>query len=197
VVGDLVDSEMPVVFDVGANEGQFTDMIDAELPDASVHLFEPQATLLPTLEEKYGNDPHRTVNGYALADDDAETTLHYDERGSSLASMSERDLDHVDITFDKTEAVQTRTLDGYCDEHDIDWIDYLKIDVEGHELDVLDGAAGMIEAGAIGYITFEFGGSNVDTRTFFRDYYTFFEERGYDVYRILPGADLYELRQYR
>jgi hypothetical protein len=63
VVADLVTTEAPVVFDVGANEGQFTEMIDAKLPNASVHLFEPQASLLPTLEKKYDDDPTKLSAG--------------------------------------------------------------------------------------------------------------------------------------
>jgi hypothetical protein len=106
-------------------------------------------------------------------------------------------MDHVDITFDETETVRTRTLDDYCDINDIEQIDYLKIDVEGHELDVLSGATKMIENKSIDRISFEFGGSNIDTRTYLRDYHNFFDKRGYDIYRILPTANLYKLGRYR
>lgn len=67
------------------------------------------------------------------------------------------------------------------------------MDVEGHELDVLAGANEMISSGSIEYITFEFGGANIDSRIFFQDYYYFFDHYGYTIYRILPRKGLKKL----
>ena len=62
------------------------------------------------------------------------------------------------------------------------------MDVEGHELDVLRcGEAAMLNASVI---QFEFGGCNIDTRTFFQDFWYFFKDRHFDIYRITPlGAE--------
>ena len=63
-------------------------------------------------------------------------------------------------------------------------IDYVKIDVEGHELDVLEGFGDLIYK--IKLIQFEFGGCNIDTRTFFQDFWYFFQEKNFLLYRISP-----------
>lgn len=63
-------------------------------------------------------------------------------------------------------------------------IDYVKIDVEGHELDVLEGFGELINK--IKLIQFEFGGCNIDTRTFFQDFWYFFQEKEFLLYRISP-----------
>jgi hypothetical protein len=82
-------------------------------------------------------------------------------------------------------------------ENEIEVINWLKVDVEGHELEVLKGAESTISSKQIDFISFEFGGANIDTRTFFKDYYNFFDEEDYRIYRILPSGKLYEIQSYK
>lgn len=185
-----------VIFDVGANVGDYTDMVDRQLERVNIHLFEPQQKLINQLEDKYSTDEKKCVNGFALSDESGQTTIHYDEQGSGLASMTKRRVDHFNIDFDQKEKIEIKTLDKYCEDEGISEINLLKIDVEGHELEVLNGAMDMISSGNIQYITFEFGGANIDTRTYFQDYYYFFDEYDYDIYRILPNSELYKIDSY-
>lgn len=186
-----------LIFDVGANTGNFTKMIDSRVDDVSIHLFEPQNELVSKLSTEYNQDGNIHVNGCALSDEKTTSDLYYDEQGSGLASLSKRDLSHHDIDFNQGETVETRTLDWYCKKNDIKKLHWLKIDVEGHELNVLRGAERMISSNQIDYISFEFGGANIDTRTFLRDYYKLFDENGYRIYRILPSEKLYEMKSYK
>ena len=48
----------------------------------------------------------------------------------------------------------------------------------------------------INVIQFEFGGCNIDTKTFFQDFWYFFEERGFDLFRISPFG-LIHITKYR
>ena len=110
------------------------------------------------------------INGIALFDTPGERTLHYDVEGSLMASLTDRQLDSSDVFFDEADPVETTTIDRYCDRHEIDRTD-LKIDVEGHELDVLRGATEMIDADSVDHVSFEFGGANVDMEMWFKDYF--------------------------
>jgi len=177
-----------VVFDIGANTGDFTEMIDKRIDDVSIHLFEPQNKIATELSNKYSKQNSKYVNGYALSSERTSSNLYYDEQGSGLASLSKRDLIHHGIDFDQIETIETRTLDWYCTENEIEVINWLKVDVEGHELEVLKGAESTISSKQIDFISFEFGGANIDTRTFFKDYYNFFDEEDYRIYRILPSG---------
>ena len=60
----------------------------------------------------------------------------------------------------------------------------MKLDVEGFELQCLQGAGKYINK--IKVIQFEFGGCNIETRTFFRDFWCFFSKYNFDLYRISP-----------
>jgi hypothetical protein len=77
-------------------------------------------------------------------------------------------------------------------------IDLLKIDVEGHELEVLRGAESLFAGRGVRMVTFEFGGCDIDSRTFFQDFWYFFRERGMGrLFRITPSGYLAPIRHYR
>ena len=123
--------------------------------------------------------------------------LHYDSAGSGLASLTRRKLDHFGIDFSKNEEVLIDTVDHYCTENSIGHIHLLKIDIEGHELDALAGAKVMFANRAIDIVTFEFGGCNIDTRTFFQDFWYFFHDANYKLLRVTPSGYLHPLESYK
>lgn len=122
--------------------------------------------------------------------------MFYDFAGSGLASLTKRKLDHFNINFGYSENITVDTLDNYCEYKNIGSIDLLKIDVEGHELDVLLGGSKMFSDKKIKLVSFEFGGSNIDTKTYYRDFYYFFEELKMKIYRITPSSFLVPMNGY-
>ncbi|MDE5603588.1 MAG: FkbM family methyltransferase, partial [Helicobacter sp.] len=132
-------------------------------------------------------------NNFGLGRTNEERILYYNQKGSGLASLTKRDLEFRNIPFEESEKVQIFTLDTYCKQKSIEHISLLKIDVEGHELDVFAGAKEMFAKRAIDIVTFEFGGCNIDTRTFFKDFWFFFERENMALYRFLPNKKLLRL----
>ena len=189
------------LFDVGANKGQFLWMALRLLQGRGipfhVHAFEPGEEAFRVLRERFGEHPHVSLNHLALGSESGEAELFYDQAGSGLASLSRRKLDHFGIRFDHSERVPIETLERYCARRGVPAIDLLKLDVEGHELDVLRGASALFRERRIRMASFEFGGANVDTRTYLRDFWEFFEEHGMGpLHRILPSGRLAPLRGY-
>ena len=86
----------------------------------------------------------------------------------------------------REEVVRLETLDGYCQRAELQAIDFLKIDVEGHELEVLKGAADMLAKGGIRFIQFEYGGCNIDADVLLKDIFGFFQRFDYTFYKIFP-----------
>lgn len=186
------------IFDVGANRGDFIELIEHELKTPhQVHCFEPSSYSYGLLQKAAGERPNVTLNHFGLGKEAGEFDLFSNEDGSGLASLSKRRLDHHGLDFELRERVQIRTLDAYCSERGIDHIDLLKLDVEGHELDVLNGGERMFSEGRVKLVMFEFGGCNIDSRTFFRDFYHFFAAHGMSsIFRILPTGDLQAIKKY-
>ncbi|MFB9174037.1 FkbM family methyltransferase [Roseibium salinum] len=94
-------------------------------------------------------------------------------------------MKHHKLEFNVSEQVRTLRFENYWIEKlQKAHIDICKMDVEGHELDVLSGFGEAIHH--IDVIQFEFGGCNIDTRTFFQDFWYFFKEYDFEIYRITP-----------
>lgn len=176
------------IFDVGANRGQFLSLARKSLADAGyrIHCFEPGRETFAMLRAAAPPDEHIHLENLGLGREPGQLTLHYDRAGSGLASLTRRKLDHFGIDFSQSEDVQIETIDRYRAHHGLARIHLLKIDVEGHELDVLAGARDSLAAGAIDIVAFEFGGCNIDTRTYFRDFWYLFRDAGMKLYRIAP-----------
>lgn len=186
------------VFDVGANQGQFASQVLSELGAdyVDLHCFEPSPSTFKILTDVMQPFQKIYLNNEALGKEIGSADLYSNEAGSGLASLTRRRLDHFAIDFSKVENVVVRTLDDYCAVCGVGHIDLLKIDVEGHELDVLYGAESMFKANAIDMVTFEFGGCNIDTRTFFQDFFYFFSEMNMAIYRITPSGYLMRIAKY-
>lgn len=198
---DLLDRDKKkplTIFDVGANKGQFLDIAIRKLDysEVNMHCFEPVKTSFEILEKRFSSHNYVTLNNIALGCKPGYSEIYYETKGSLGASLTRRDLRHIGQTMKQSEFVEIETLDNYCTTNFIDKIDLLKLDVEGHELDVLRGSELFFKQGVIQVVSFEFGGCNIDTRTFFRDYFWFFKEYNMSLYRITPGGSLYPIKFY-
>ncbi len=178
-------SEISLAIDVGGNVGNYTGAIRKVHPGAEVHMFEPSKTNIDILEKRFDNDEKVTLQPYALSSTASEATLYSDKPGSGLGSLTRRRLDHRGNDFDVSETITTKVFDEYWKEAlGSRRIDLFKLDIEGHELDALTGSVQALENTRI--VQFEFGGCNIDTRTFFQDFWYFFTTRNFALYRITP-----------
>jgi FkbM family methyltransferase len=176
----------PVFFDVGANEGQYSKELLEQFPTALVHAFEPHPGNYSRLRALGLPESRFKSHNIAVGDSSGQLTLydHAGNVGSSHASLYEATITEFHEHAAAAISVPVETLDDVAKKEGVEYIDFLKIDTEGHELAVLSGAARLLREKRIGHIQFEFNALHVFSRVFFRDFRNMLSN--YDLYRLLP-----------
>ncbi len=185
------------VFDVGANIGDWASLALQINPIMNIHCFEPSLNTFERLRKSLtAHSAHVTLNPFGLSATHEMKMLHL--FGDCAGTNSLYPREGLNIHQSRSETVHLETLDQYCQDQGLGRIDLLKIDVEGHELSVLQGAALMLEQGCIERIQFEYGGTFIDARILLKDIFGLLTPLGYRLYKIYPSrlayAERYEQR---
>lgn len=191
LLGRLAALNPQVVFDVGANVGDWSLRAARLLPGATIHAFEPVPTTFEILARRLGPlGPRVHANPFGLSDKDGEIALNVIEGDSTLSSF-------VSLHEGRQQRVAcaVRAGDAYLAERGVGRIDLLKIDVEGAEPLVLAGLARALGEGRIDAIQFEYGQANILTKFLLRDFYQVLEQAGYAVGKLYPTR--VDFRAYR
>jgi FkbM family methyltransferase len=180
-----------VLFDAGANIGDWSLAALHGLPDARVHAFEIAPVTAKELARNLTPYSARViVNAFGLGRQEGEIKLYFSPESSTAASMVPGVVEFSarDHEIHRIEQVTARitTGDQYLSEHRIDRVDFLKIDVEGAEWDVLEGFANSFMAKKIQMVQFEYGPLNLQTRKLLIDYWKFFTDNDFLVGKLYP-----------
>lgn len=176
------------VFDVGASSGEFARLVVTIFSSQkNIYSFEPSIHTFEVLErrlKKWGLVEKVKCFHFGFGSENDLLTLYASKAGASSASVYKTSNE---TTIGYTEKIKIRTIDDFCLENNINQIDFLKIDIEGHEFQAMMGAKRMIESKKIKYILFEFGEFNIISKTFFKDFYNLLSPN-YTLYRIVPNG---------
>jgi len=185
-----------VVFDVGANKGLWTkEMLRvAGQQIGTLYCVEPSRHNHPVLEAI--RDPRVVLLKTAMSNTIGEETLYFDREGSGIASLAHRRLDFAGVSIEGRETVSVTTLDTVLEERKIGYVDFAKFDIEGYEYNAFLGGEKAFARGTIGACAFEFGGCNIDTRTYLRDFWYFLTERNYLIATINPLGRPHRMERY-
>jgi len=195
IISRLLVKPPQLAMDIGGNVGDYSAELRRRFSDLEIHTFEPSNVNIEKLNTRFSLDPLIKIAPWAVSDKVGSAILFSDTPGSGLASLTKRKLEHFNIHLDDEQVVPTIRFESYWQkELRSRQIDIVKIDIEGHELAALEGFGSAIDR--VSVLQFEFGGCNIDTRTFFQDFWNFFNQKDFAMLRITPtGFD--EIKSYR
>lgn len=145
--------ENEVLFDVGANVGEWTlhalATSESARKSAKVFAFEPSAATFALLQGRLADRVNVQAVPLALTDRNGEGVLFSNCDGSGTNSLNP-------VSGTKTEHVRTMTIDAFMSERKIAHVGMMKIDTEGFDLKVLQGSEAALSEGRIDLIQFEY-----------------------------------------
>jgi FkbM family methyltransferase len=158
-ISRLSNAPIRTIFDVGANVGEMTALFTSSFSEASVHAFEPNPTAAMELAQRFASKPQIYVNNCALGATSSRRELYtYSNSAiSSLLPIETESPSFMDGPVELTEkvSVTVETIDRYMQEHNVNSVDVLKIDTQGFERSVLEGARAALNRRQIGFILTE------------------------------------------
>lgn len=122
--------QIKTVIDIGANIGSFSMLINDLYPRSTIHAFEPIPSTFNCLQSNLGPNKRIITNNLGISSKNGWTTMKHNPNKSVISSIVKKGNIKVKLT----------TIDSYIEKNNIKFIDLLKIDAEGHELEVLKGA---------------------------------------------------------
>ncbi len=184
------DTPIEVIFDVGANVGETVRWFRRAFPEARIIAFEPIQATFSQLQANVGRLPRVTALNVALGAEPGEAVVHLQARarGNSLNPAVNQPTSEG-----RAEVVQVETVANSARKLGISRIDFLKIDTEGYELQVLAGAKDFLPTTTFIYaeIDFEIAGRHTNffalyefLRSYGFNFYGFYEPYHYEDGRL-------------
>ena len=183
-----------LILDVGANRGDTMRMYRSLFPEAVIYGFEPFPETVSILRERTVGDANMRVMEYAVSNDIGESVFYHNQNvdTNSLLKSGTIGLSSDSQVKNKGEIrVNTITLDAFCQQESIDFIDILKLDIQGGEMLALQGAASLLATQRIGLIYTEcYFRKQYEHQPMYHDLAIFLEPFGYvlqDFYNPIYG----------
>lgn len=177
--------ENPIFIDIGANKGDFTWLALSIHTTGTVHTFEPVPEIYNHLTTRFKDDNRVKLYNFGFFNEDKDNIDFYylknnqkDINASGMSSLYYRKDVFPQYENEKI-SVKVIKLDNMIDE--IPKVNYIKIDTEGGEFDVLTGGINFIKQKTPEFIQWEYGGCFIDSNKTGKQVTEFLNELGYEM----------------
>ena len=179
------------VLDVGANCGQTTKRLANAFPHLPVHCLEPNQDLHPKIKERVNF--HKDLHVHRCGAGAEDTEMPFFKSTKHESNSCHQDWSHRHGAATDTEMVPVHRLDTFCAQNGMETVSVLKINAEGFDFKVLEGAIGLLQAKKIlsVYVEVSFG-KEAEESGRCGDYLNFMEKQGYKfigVYQVARAKE--------
>lgn len=176
------------VFDVGANRGEWSLLALQTNFEIRIFAFEPIPEIFQKMKNHFLSFDNLDAFNLALSDETGEGNFYFYSNLSELSGLFDRETLRKQFRPPNLITVPLDTLDRFCAEHNVQKIDFLKIDTEGAEWKVLNGAKGLLQGHQIRAIQFEYGGTYIDANTTLEQVMRLLTKNDYVIFKIVPSG---------
>jgi len=175
---NLIKDKITTIFDIGCrNDSEFINF------NGEVHYFDPVDNFINELKNKNNNNFKSFYNNFGLSNETKE--LFYFPKYQSFYDR----INSCKISDEDNKIVlQVKTGKEYMIQHNIKNIDFIKIDTEGYEFNVIKGFEEYIEN--ISIIQFEYGGTFLDNKVKLNDVVNYLKNLGFHKFCYLTPNGL-------
>jgi len=173
----------PLVLDVGYNAGDFSGFARSSRINSRIIAFDPSRSAFQNFRRTCATDPGIVFENIALSNVTGEAEFHdYGNMSSSLAERMDQGSQAASVY-----RVPVWRLDDYARNHGISHIALLKIDAEGYDLHVLEGASELLDRQAIDIFMFEYANGWIASRRYLQDAVAYLKYKPYRLFRLFNG----------
>ena len=147
VIRWVPQSNFKVVFDVGANVGQSAKSFKEYFPAAKIYCFEPVPLTCKELRKNLSEYKDIKIFEIGFGSSSQRATIQIGT-SSDLSSIVIGDY----TAHGNSQVIELDTLTNFCAVHGVRHIDYMKIDTEGFDLEVIAGAKGLMDNHSVDFI---------------------------------------------
>jgi FkbM family methyltransferase len=166
--------------DIGCHKGEILEILLNQAPDGTHFAFEPLPNFYNELEKKFKDKA--TVFPFALSDKTGETVFHFVKNAPAYSGIQKRKYAVQEPDIEEIN-VQLKQLDEVIPENVK--VDFIKIDVEGGEFDVLKGGKNLL-ANNKPLLIFEFGkGASDFYNVKPNELFDFLTDLNYSIYSLV------------
>ena len=181
-------NEAGLIIDIGANNGEYSEYI-LKNSNYNVIAFEPLSKsfhILKKLKQRFSK--RFTAFNYALSNKKGKTSIYYDNKNTIWANL-DKEVNKIKYlkNNNKKKICKIDTLDNFFKKNKkffLKKVKLIKIDVEGHEYEVIEGSGNLIKKLKPKYIQIEYNWHHLIKN---RNLYSFSKLlKNYDVFKIMP-----------
>lgn len=185
VLDNIKNTSKSIIFDVGANEGDWAITCNSMFPSSQIHCFELANPTFKLLEKNTSHLESLILNDFGLSDKNERISFLYNPKKNKTTSFIYNNQINKDFGYIEG---NLKRGDDYVEELNIDQIYFLKIDAEGSENLILSGFERSLRNGKISIIQFEYGRANIVSGFLLKDFYNYLTPFGFRIGKIFPNS---------
>ncbi len=173
---------LEIIYDIGANKGEWTRAAHAIFPNSKIFAFEPNPILFKQLQKLEFFEMSVKVFPYAIGSVEESRNFYFNSDLNKIGSLIEPEFMYsINRECQKVKVVR---LDNLIKHNEIPVPNFIKIDVEGWELEVIKGLGDVLPR--VRFIQFEISEATLLANSSFRSIQEILTLNNFSIFRHSP-----------